>query len=169
MSDLISHQNRNISGFEFKGMNTAMFFSCEAITPITFIGAVIFIFCFYMPSQVPHSICWVPLQAESCLAFSTRSSADVSSCDPPFMLHSDLCSILTWMCGSGFDLDGGAAPAVLLHLRHPLTGHLVGVVRGAHCDLVLDDALTFQLLSAVTAKQKHGAIEPQGLFPLAVR
>lgn len=69
------------------------------------------------------------------------------------------------MCGSGFDLDGGAAPAVLLHLRHPLAGHLIRVVGGAHCDLVLDDALTFQLLAAVTAKQKHRAVEPQGLLP----
>lgn len=59
------------------------------------------------------------------------------------------------MCGSRFDLNGRAAPAVLLHLRHPLTGHLVGVIRGTHCDLVLDDTLTFQLLMAVTAKQKH--------------
>lgn len=81
------------------------------------------------------------------------------------LLHRDLWSILTWMCGSGFDLDGGAAPAVLLHLRHPLAGHLVRVVGGTHCDLVLDDALTFQLLAAVTAKQKHGAVEPQGFLP----
>lgn len=66
------------------------------------------------------------------------------------------------MCGSRFDLDGRAAPAVLLHLRHPLTGHLVGVISGAHGDLVLDDALTFQLLAAVAAKQKHGGIGPQG-------
>lgn len=71
------------------------------------------------------------------------------------MLNRDLQSILTWMCGSRFDLNGRAAPAVLLHLRHPLTGHLVGVVGGTHCDLVLDDALTFQLLAAVTAEQKH--------------
>lgn len=56
------------------------------------------------------------------------------------------------MCGSGFDLDGRAAPAVLLHLRHPLTGHLVGVISGAHRDLVLDNPLTFQLLLAVTEK-----------------
>lgn len=59
---------------------------------------------------------------------------------------------LTWMCCSRFDLNGGAAPAVLLHLRHPLTGHLVGVVGGTHGDLVLDAALTFQLLSSVTTK-----------------
>lgn len=57
------------------------------------------------------------------------------------------------MRGSRFDLDGGATPAVLLRLRHPLAGHLVGVVSGTHGDLVLDDALTFQLLSAVTEHQ----------------
>lgn len=72
------------------------------------------------------------------------------------------------MCGSRFDLNGRAAPDVLLHLRHPLTGHLVGVVGGTHCDLVLDDALTFQLLAAVTEKQKQRAIEPQS-FLLAVQ
>lgn len=59
---------------------------------------------------------------------------------------------LTLMCGPRFDLDGGASPAVLLHLRHPLAGRLVGLVGGTHCDLVLDDPLTFQLLSAITEK-----------------
>lgn len=70
--------------------------------------------------------------------------------------------ILTVMCGSGFDLDGRAAPAVFLHLRHPLTGHLVGVISGAHRDLVLDDPLTFQLFSAITEKQKQRGYKPQG-------
>lgn len=59
------------------------------------------------------------------------------------------------MSASRFDLDGGAAPAVLLHLRHPLAGQLIGVVSGAHCDLVLDDPLTFQLLSAITEKAER--------------
>lgn len=59
------------------------------------------------------------------------------------------------MCGSGFDLDGRAAPAVLLYLRHPLTSHLVGVIGSTHRDLVLDDTLTFQLLTAVAAKTKE--------------
>lgn len=71
-------------------------------------------------------------------------------------------SILTRTCGAGFDLDGRAAPAVLLHLRHPLTGHLVGFISGAHRDLVLDDTLTFQLLAAITAGQKHQAVKPWG-------
>lgn len=71
------------------------------------------------------------------------------------------------MCGSRFDLNGRAAPAVLLHLRHPLTGHLVRVFGGTHCDFVLDDTLTFQLLVAGTAKQKHRPIEPRG-FPQTV-
>ena len=83
------------------------------------------------------------------------------------ILHRDFFSILTWVRGSRFDLNGRAAPAVLFHLRHPLTGHLVGVVGGTHCDLVLDDALTFQLLATVAAKQKHRAVGPQG-FLLAV-
>lgn len=64
------------------------------------------------------------------------------------------------MWGSGFNLDGGAAPTVFLHLRHPLAGHLVGVVSGTHSDLVLDDPLTFQLLSAITEKQKQGGNKP---------
>ena len=68
------------------------------------------------------------------------------------------------MCSSRCDLNGRAAPAVLLHLRHPLTGHLIGVVGGTHCDLVLDDTLTFQLLVALTAKQKHRPIEPRGFL-----
>lgn len=80
------------------------------------------------------------------------------------MLHRHLESILTWMCGSRFDLNGGTAPAVLLHLRHPFTGHLVGVIGGTHCDLVLDDPLTFQLLTAVTAKQKHRTTGPWGFL-----
>ena len=65
------------------------------------------------------------------------------------------------MCGSRFDLYGGATPAVLLHLGHPLAGHLVGVLCGTHGDLVLDDTLTFQLLAAVTAGHDHRAVEPQ--------
>lgn len=65
------------------------------------------------------------------------------------------CCSLTWMCDSWFDLDGRATPAVLLHLRHPLTGHLIGVFCGTDRDLVLDDALTVQLLSSITA-QGHG-------------
>lgn len=69
------------------------------------------------------------------------------------------------MRGAGFDLNGGAAPAVLLHLRHPLARHLVGVVGGAHRDLVLDGALTFQLLAAVAADQEHRAIGPRGFLP----
>lgn len=59
------------------------------------------------------------------------------------------------MRDSWFDLDGRATPAVLLHLRHPLTGHLIGVFCGTDRDLVLDDALTVQLLSSITA-QGHG-------------
>lgn len=62
-------------------------------------------------------------------------------------------SNLTRLRGSGFDLDGRAAPAVLLHLRHPLAGHLVGVVGGAHGDLVLDAALALQLLAAVAVER----------------
>lgn len=57
---------------------------------------------------------------------------------------------------SRFDLDGRAAPAVLLHLRHPLAGHLVGVISGTHGDLVLDDALDFQLVAAAAANRRHG-------------
>lgn len=79
-----------------------------------------------------------------------------------YILVWNLQPILTWMCGSRFDLDGRAAPAVLLHLRHPLAGHLVGFICGTHCNLVLDDALTFQLLATVTAKQNHGVIKPRG-------
>lgn len=70
-----------------------------------------------------------------------------------FPSHATLRSNLTRLRGSGFDLDGRAAPAVLLHLRHPLAGHLVGVVGGAHGDLVLDAALALQLLAAVAVEQ----------------
>ena len=52
---------------------------------------------------------------------------------------------------AGLDLDGRAAPDVLLHLGHALAGHLVGVVRGAHRDLVLDAALPGQQLPALPA------------------
>lgn len=79
-----------------------------------------------------------------------------------FFLHGDLPSVLTWMCGSWFDLNGGAAPAVFLHLRHPLAGHLVGVISGTHGNLVLNHTLTFQLLAAVAAKHKHPVTAPPG-------
>lgn len=62
---------------------------------------------------------------------------------------------LTGMRGSRFDLDGRAAPAVFLHPKHPLAGHLVGILSGAHRDLVLDDSLTLQFLSAITDQQKQ--------------
>lgn len=87
---------------------------------------------------------------------------------PLILCFSSTESLLTWMCSSRFDLYGRVAPAVLLHLRHPLTGHLVGVVGGTHCDLVLDDSLTFQLLASVTAEEKHRAIGRRG-FLLAVQ
>lgn len=61
------------------------------------------------------------------------------------------------MCGSRFYLNGRAAPAILFHLRHPLAGHLVGVISGANGDLILDAALTLQLLTAVTAEVKETA------------
>lgn len=70
------------------------------------------------------------------------------------LLYRGLRSTLTWVRVSGFDLDGRAAPAVLLYLGHPLAGHLVGVVGGAHGDLVLDDALDLQLVAAAAAKQE---------------
>lgn len=71
-------------------------------------------------------------------------------------------STLTWLRVSGLDLDGRAAPAVLLHLGHPLAGHLVGVVSGAHGDLVLDDALHFQLVAATAGNGRSGdPLEPQ--------
>lgn len=69
-----------------------------------------------------------------------------------FSCHRSLVLSLTWMCCSRFDLNGRATPTVLLHLRHPLAGHLVGIIGGTHSDLVLDAALTFQLLAAVTTK-----------------
>lgn len=72
------------------------------------------------------------------------------------LLRRDLRPTLTWVRVPRFDLDGRAAPAVLLHLGHPLAGHLVGVVGGAHGDLVLDDALAFQLLAAAAANRRHG-------------
>lgn len=74
---------------------------------------------------------------------------------PPVLLCKDLQPTLTWVRVSRFDLDGRAAPAVLLHLGHPLASHLVGVVGGAHGDLVLDDALAFQLLAAAAANRRH--------------
>lgn len=39
---------------------------------------------------------------------------------------------------SRFDDLGAPLARVLLGLRHALSGHLVGVVGGAHCDFVLD-------------------------------
>lgn len=71
------------------------------------------------------------------------------------LLSRDLQPTLTWVRVPRFDLDGRAAPAVLLHLGHPLASHLVGVVGGAHGDLVLDDALAFQLLAAAAANRRH--------------
>lgn len=62
--------------------------------------------------------------------------------------------ILTWTCGSRFDLDGWATPDVLFYLRHALAGHLVGIVGGTHRDFVLNTALTFQMLPAIS-KQKQ--------------
>lgn len=60
--------------------------------------------------------------------------------------------ILTWTRGSRFDLDGWATPDVLFHLRHTLAGHLVGIVGGTHRDFVLNTALTFQMLPAISKK-----------------
>lgn len=135
------------------------YFSSKANPLITLIGAIIFLFLFLYAISVCH--CTNPSLRLKLFGPSPWKSADVSSSDPLFLHHRGLQSILTWMCGSRFDLNGRTAPAVLLHLRHSLTGHLVGFVGGTHGDLVLDYALTFQLLTAVTARQKHRAIELQ--------
>ena len=68
------------------------------------------------------------------------------------MESTNLKSGLTWMCGPRFDLNGRAAPAVLLYLAHPLPGQLVRVVSGTHCDLVLDPGQAVQLNSALTGR-----------------
>lgn len=79
--------------------------------------------------------------------------------NPPVICHGDTveCRLqrsdkkLTW---PRLDLDGCAAPDVLLHLRHALAGRLVGVVRGAHRDLVLDAALALQVIPALPARRR---------------
>lgn len=79
----------------------------------------------------------------------------------PLVLLRGLQLTLTWVRVSGFDLDGRAAPAVLLYLGHPLAGYLVGVISGAHGDLVLDDALDLQLLATAAANRRR--VEPSKL------
>lgn len=74
------------------------------------------------------------------------------------LVYRGLRSTLTWVRVSRFDLDGRAAPVVLLYLGHPLSSHLVGVVSGAHGDLVLDDTLDLQLVAAAAANRRR--IEP---------
>lgn len=62
-----------------------------------------------------------------------------------------LCIKLTW---PGLDLDCCAAPDVLLHLRHALSGCLVGVVSGANRDLVLNAALALQVIPALPVQRR---------------
>lgn len=64
-----------------------------------------------------------------------------------------LCIKLTW---PRLDLDRRAAPDVLLHLRHTLSGRLVGVVSGAHRDLVLNAALALQVIPALPVQRRGG-------------
>jgi len=59
--------------------------------------------------------------------------------------------ILTGMCG--FDLNGWATQDVFFHLRHALAGHLVGIVGGTHRDFVLNTALTFQMIPAISKRK----------------
>ncbi len=58
---------------------------------------------------------------------------------------------LTW---PRLDLNGGAAPDVLLHLRHALPGRLVGVVCGTNCDLVLNAALALQVIPSLPVRRR---------------
>lgn len=58
---------------------------------------------------------------------------------------------LTW---PRLDLDCCAAPDVLFHLRHALSGCLVGVVSGANRDLVLNAALALQVIPALPVQRR---------------
>lgn len=59
---------------------------------------------------------------------------------------------LTW---PWFDLNCRAAPDVLLHLGHALSGRLVGVVCGTNCDLVLNAALALQVIPALPVQRRR--------------
>lgn len=59
---------------------------------------------------------------------------------------------LTW---PWFDLNCCAAPNVLLHLRHALSGRLVRVVGGTNCDLVLNAALALQVIPALPVQRRR--------------
>lgn len=75
-----------------------------------------------------------------------------------FRGFSVLCVCVSGLTRTGLDLDRCAAPYVLLHLRHSLPGGLVGVVCGAHCDLVLNAALTLQVVLAPPVWRKKKQI-----------
>lgn len=151
-SGFIPHQNRKKSGF-------LLFLYFQARDIFLLLLMVLFLLYHqFIHIQLADLSPSLKLFGLSCCCIILRSSCFFASQK----------SILTWMCGSRFDLNGRAAPAVLLHLRHPLAGHLVGVLCRTHGNLVLDDALTFQLFTAVTARQKHRAVEPQGSL-LAIR
>lgn len=104
---------------------------------------------------------WLLLGCACTTSMSVHSKLNLklnSRCAPLVLLYRGLRSTLTWVRVSGFDLDGRAAPVVLLYLGHPLSSHLVGVISGAHGDLVLDDTLDLQVVAAAAANRRR--IEP---------
>lgn len=64
-------------------------------------------------------------------------------------------SLLTYVSPSRLDDNGAPAAGLLLHLCHAFLGFLVGVVRCAYCNLVLDPSQTIQLNAPFTAKAKR--------------
>lgn len=61
---------------------------------------------------------------------------------------------LTHVAAAGLDDNGTSAARLLLGLGHALPGLLVGVVRGAYRDLVLDAAQAVQLHTAISERIK---------------